>query len=32
MIKGYVNEAREPVVEIGLKRGEVVTMIPAVML
>jgi len=30
MIKGYVNEALEPVMEIGLKRGDVITMIPTV--
>ncbi|MEK6407695.1 MAG: hypothetical protein AABN34_12085 [Acidobacteriota bacterium] len=30
MIEGYVNEALEPVVEIGLKRGDPVTTIPAV--
>jgi clan AA aspartic protease len=30
MVEGYVNEALEPVVEIGLKRGDVVTMIPVV--
>lgn len=29
MIEGYVNEALEPVVEIGLRRGDVVTIIPA---
>ena len=30
MIKGHVNDSLEPVVEIGLKRGESVTMIPAI--
>ena len=30
MIKGYVNEALEPVVEIGLKRGDDVIPVPAV--
>jgi len=30
MIEGYVNEVLEPVVEIGLKRGDVVTRISAV--
>lgn len=30
MIEGYVNETLEPVVEIGLKQGNVITMIPAV--
>lgn len=30
MIEGYVNEALEPIVQIGLKQGEPVTTIPAV--
>jgi clan AA aspartic protease len=30
MIEGYVNEALEPVVEIGLKCGDAITAIPAV--
>lgn len=30
MIEGYVNEFLEPLVEIGLKRGDTVTSIPAV--
>jgi clan AA aspartic protease len=30
MIEGYVNEALEPVVEIGLKRGDAVTTISAI--
>ena len=30
MIEGYVNEALEPVVEIGLKCEDAITVIPAV--
>lgn len=30
MIRGYVNEVLEPVVEIGLKRGEAMEFIPAI--
>lgn len=30
MIEGYVNEALEPVLEIGLKQGDSVTTIPAI--
>lgn len=30
MIQGYVNEALEPIVEIGLRRGELIVTIPAI--
>jgi clan AA aspartic protease len=30
MVQGYVNEALEPVIEIGLKRGEVTESIPTI--
>jgi len=30
MIQGYVNEALEPVIEIGLKRGEATEFIPTI--
>jgi len=30
MIQGYVNEALEPIAEIGLKRGEVIGTIPVI--
>jgi clan AA aspartic protease len=30
LIEGYVNEALEPLIEIGLAQGEVVTMVSAV--
>jgi len=30
MIQGHVNEALEPIVEIGLRRGEVIVTIPTI--